>query len=116
MSGGATGISAHLAGSLAPFKPRLVFLGRTALDPVMNINPSPTQPPSASFAFKDRALEIARNLADLHASGIEATYHTCDVTDSEAVLAVMGEVANRYGKIAESFTAREFSRTGFFPK
>ena len=33
MSGGATGISAHLARSLAPFAPRLVFLGRTQLDP-----------------------------------------------------------------------------------
>ncbi len=36
MSGGATGIGAHLARSLAPFKPRLVFLGRTPLDPGMN--------------------------------------------------------------------------------
>src|SRR5208283_3110832 len=33
MSGGATGISAHLARSLVPFMPRLVFLGRTSLDP-----------------------------------------------------------------------------------
>ena len=33
MSGGATGISAHLARGLAPFAPRLVFLGRTRLDP-----------------------------------------------------------------------------------
>jgi hypothetical protein len=35
----------------------------------------------------------------LHSSGIEAAYHTCDVTDPEAVRAVMGEVARRYGKI-----------------
>ena len=35
----------------------------------------------------------------MHSSGIEATYHTCDVTDPEAVRAVMGEVARRYGKI-----------------
>jgi hypothetical protein len=35
----------------------------------------------------------------LHSSGIEATYHTCDVTDPEAVRAIMGEVASRYGKI-----------------
>ena len=35
--------------------------------------------------------EIARTLADLHSSGIEATYHPCDVTDPEAVRAIMGE-------------------------
>ncbi|MEI9478670.1 MAG: SDR family oxidoreductase, partial [Deltaproteobacteria bacterium] len=35
----------------------------------------------------------------MHSSGIEATYHTCDVTDPEAVRAVLGEVASRYGKI-----------------
>ena len=52
MSGGATGISAHLAASLVPFMPRLVFLGRTSLD-----------------SGNDRAAEIARTLADLHAAG-----------------------------------------------
>ena len=82
MSGGATGISAHLARSLVPFMPRLVFLGRTSLDSGI-----------------DRAAEIARTLADLHAAGIEATYHTCDVTDPEAVRAIMGEVVSRYGRI-----------------
>ncbi len=79
MSGGATGISAHLARCLVPFKPRLVFLGRTPLD--------------------HRASGIAQTLSDLHASGIEATYHTCDVTDSEAVRSVMNNVAGRYGRI-----------------
>jgi malonyl CoA-acyl carrier protein transacylase len=82
MSGGATGISAHLARSLVPFMPRLVFLGRTSLD-----------------AGIGKASEIARTLADLHSLGIEATYHTCDVTDPESVRAVMGEVVNRYGRI-----------------
>jgi malonyl CoA-acyl carrier protein transacylase len=100
MSGGATGIGAHLARGLAPFKPRLVFLGRTSLDPGRNtVKSSPTQPPSESFPFEGRALEIIRTLADLHASGVEAFYHTCDVADPEAVRAVMDEVANRYGKI-----------------
>ncbi len=82
MSGGATGISAHLAHSLAPFMPRLVFLGRTSLD-----------------SGSDRAAAIARTLADLHSAGIEATYHSCDVTDPAAVRAIMGEVATRYGRI-----------------
>ena len=86
MSGGATGISAHLARALAPFAPRLVFLGRTQLA-------------SASAPDKSRAREIAQTLADLHASGIEATYLTCDVTDPEAVRVALGEVAGRYGRI-----------------
>jgi malonyl CoA-acyl carrier protein transacylase len=86
MSGGATGISAHLARSLAPYAPRLVFLGRTRLA-------------SASAPDKSRAREIAQTLADLHASGIEATYLTCDVTDPVAVRVALGEVAGRYGRI-----------------
>jgi malonyl CoA-acyl carrier protein transacylase len=124
MSGGATGISAHLARSLAPFMPRLVFLGRTSLDPGIDLaRPHPGHLPSEALAADSRApefaqdegvflpafvkaftadlkaSEIARTLADLHASGIEATYHTCDVTDPDAVQAVMGEVVSRYGRI-----------------
>ena len=100
MSGGATGISAHLARCLVPFTPRLVFLGRTPLDPGIHpAKPHPEHSPSEAFTFDPRASEIARTLADLHSSGIEATYHTCDVTDPEAVRAIMGEVASRYGRI-----------------
>ena len=40
MSGGAAGITAHLARSLAPFRPRLVFLGRTPLNPAMQSRPA----------------------------------------------------------------------------
>jgi hypothetical protein len=99
MSGGATGISAHLARCLAPFKPRLVFLGRTLLDP--GIHPAKPRPePSPSEASLPTPGPGDRpTLADLHSSGIEATYHTCDVTDPEAVRAILGEVASRYGRI-----------------
>jgi malonyl CoA-acyl carrier protein transacylase len=96
MSGGATGISTHLARSLMPFKPRLVFLGRTS-------------PESGD----ERASEIARTLADLHSSGIEATYHTCDVTDPEAVSAIMGEVVKRYGRIDGIIHGAGVLRDGF---
>ena len=96
MSGGATGISAHLARSLVPFMPRLVFLGRTSLDSGI-----------------DRAAEIARTLAELHSSGIEATYHTCDVTDPEAVRAIMGEVVSRYGRIDGIIHGAGVLRDGF---
>jgi malonyl CoA-acyl carrier protein transacylase len=114
MSGGATGISAHLARSLVPFKPRLVFLGRTVLEPGMNtVKPSPAHPASESFASEDRALEITRTLADLHSSGIEASYHSCDVADPEAVRTVMDEVANRYGKIRGIIHGAGVLRDGF---
>ena len=100
MSGGAAGITAHLARSLAPFRPRLVFLGRTPLNPGINpVKPGAAPALSETFTADHRAVEMAQTLADLQAAGIEATYHTCDVTDPEAVRAVMGEVASRYGKI-----------------
>jgi len=89
MSGGATGIGAHLARSLAPFHPRLVFLGRTSLP----------DPPAGYSGDGNKAAEIAQTLADLHTAGIEAFYHTCDVADPEAVRAVVGEVVHRYGQI-----------------
>jgi malonyl CoA-acyl carrier protein transacylase len=100
MSGGATGISAHLARCLVPFAPRLVFLGRTLLDP--GIHPAKSRSAhsaSEAFPFDYKASEIARTLADLRSSGIEATYHTCDVTDPEAVRAILSDVASRYGRI-----------------
>jgi NAD(P)-dependent dehydrogenase (short-subunit alcohol dehydrogenase family) len=100
MSGGAAGITAHLARSLAPFRPRLVFLGRTLLSPGINPVQSRSKPaPAETFTADHRAVEIAQTLADLHAAGIEATYHTCDITDPEAVRTILGEVASRYGKI-----------------
>jgi len=90
ISGGATGISALLARSLAPFMPRLVFLGRTVLEHGSD---------SETSAVGRRRAEIARNLAELRYVGIEASYHSCDVSDSEAVRRVMGDVVSRYGRI-----------------
>ena len=100
ISGGATGIGAHLARGLVPFAPRLVFLGRTRLDPSSRpLEPHGEPSSSASAPDKSRAWEIARTLEDLHASGIEAMYLSCDVTDPEAVRVALGEVAGRYGRI-----------------
>ena len=100
MSGGAAGITAHLARSLAPFKPRLVFLGRTLLNPGISPGkPACMSAPAETLPSDHRTVEIAQTLADLHAAGIEATYHTCDVTDPEAVRLILGEVASRYGRI-----------------
>ena len=114
MSGGATGISAHLARSLVPFAPRLVFLGRTQLDPHAHpVDPQPEPWSSASAPDKSRAHEIAQTLADLHSSGIEATYLTCDVTDPEAVRVALGEVAGRYGRIDGIIHGAGVLRDGF---
>lgn len=100
MSGGATGISAHLARGLAPFSPRLVFLGRTSLDPGVDLaKPQPEPSSSEPRPDESRAREIVQTLAELRVAGIEATYHTCDVTDPEAVRTVLGEVVSRYGRI-----------------
>ena len=96
MSGGATGISAHLAASLVPFEPRLVFLGRTSLD-----------------SGSDRAVEIARTLADLQASGIEASYHTCDVSNPAAVNSTMSALISRYGRIDGIIHGAGVIRDGF---
>jgi NAD(P)-dependent dehydrogenase (short-subunit alcohol dehydrogenase family)/acyl carrier protein len=100
MSGGASGISAHLARSLVPFGPRIVFLGRTPLDTAINSAKTASAPlRSESKTSGQRVSDIARTLADLHSSGIEATYYTGDVTDPSAVRAIMGEVVKRYGRI-----------------
>ena len=100
ISGGGTGISAHLARGLVPFAPRLVFLGRTRLDP-------------SAHPHKSRAGEIAQTLADLHASGIEAMYLACDVTDPVAVRVALGEVVGRYGRIDGIIHGAGVLRDGF---
>jgi NAD(P)-dependent dehydrogenase (short-subunit alcohol dehydrogenase family)/3-hydroxymyristoyl/3-hydroxydecanoyl-(acyl carrier protein) dehydratase len=100
MSGGGAGISAHLGRCLVPFGPRLILLGRTPLD--QGIHPAkqcPEHPASGASPFDPRASEIVQTLADLNSSGIEATYYKCDVTDPEAVRAVVNEVAGRHGRI-----------------
>ncbi len=100
IAGGAAGIGAHLARCLAPFMPRLILLGKTLLDPEMDPAKSFVEhAASGAVPMDSRALEIVQTLADLHASGIEAAYHTCDVTDAGAVQASLEEVIRRYGRI-----------------
>jgi malonyl CoA-acyl carrier protein transacylase len=99
MSGGASGIGAHMVRSLVPFGPRIVFLGRTSIDTAIN---------SAK-----RVSEIAGTLADLHSLGIEATYYACDVTDPKAVGDCLGEVVKRYGRIDGIVHGAGILRDGF---
>jgi 3-hydroxymyristoyl/3-hydroxydecanoyl-(acyl carrier protein) dehydratase len=49
----------------------------------------------------------------LHASGIEARYYTCDVTDPEEVREVMAEVTSRYGRIDGIIHGAGVLRDGF---
>ena len=117
MSGGATGISAHLARSLVPFAPRLVFLGRTPFDPILHSEkPIPENSSSDAFAPDSRTSEIQKTLSDLHDAGIEATYHTCDVTDPEAVRRTLGETIKRYGKIDGIIHGAGILRDGFLTR
>ena len=97
LSGGATGITAHLARSLVPFAPRVVLLGRTP----------------ASCPEELKTMEIAQTLADLHSSGIEATYYTCDVTDPGSVRSVLGDVTSLYGRIDGIIHGAGVLRDGF---
>jgi malonyl CoA-acyl carrier protein transacylase len=114
ISGGASGISAHLARGLAPFRPRLVFLGRTPMDTAIH---SAKMASGRSFSESNtsgrKAEEISQTLADLHSLGIDAAYYTCDVTDPEAVHAIMAEVIRRYGRIDGIIHGAGVLRDGF---
>ncbi len=114
MSGGASGIGAHLARGLAPFKPRIVFLGRTPMEPEINSAKAASKPrPSEPNTPGRRAAETAQTLADLRSLGIEASYAVCDVTDGKAVEAVLGAVAKRYGRIDGIIHGAGVLRDGF---
>ncbi|MGZ3593059.1 MAG: SDR family NAD(P)-dependent oxidoreductase, partial [Syntrophales bacterium] len=114
ISGGASGISAHLARGLVPFRPRLVFLGRTTVDTEVNsAKMASGRLLSESHTSGQKTAEIAQTMADLRSLGIDAAYYTCDVTDPEAVRAIMGEVAKRYGRIVGIIHGAGVLRDGF---
>ncbi|HTY22310.1 MAG TPA: SDR family oxidoreductase, partial [Desulfomonilaceae bacterium] len=102
LSGGASGITHRLARILAPLGCRLVFLGRTTLDPAIDYIRLPSdvtardEPQTASTL---KALEIIRNVEDLRAAGIDAEYYTCDVTDAEWTKSVISQIVQRHGRI-----------------
>lgn len=94
ISGGAKGVSYRLARALAAFKPRLVLLGRTGLEPAA------VEDNGAENASRDPAgLDSARNVARLSALGIEATYHRCDVGNFRDVSRTLEKVVEQYGRI-----------------
>jgi malonyl CoA-acyl carrier protein transacylase len=119
-SGGCSGITPFLARGFVPFGCKLVFLGRTVLDPTIDFRQlinqtadrdavekmiSERHPGLSSQELNEKVaeslkgLEIARTVQDLRSSGIEAVYFSCDVSDSRRVDAVAQEIVKRFGKI-----------------
>jgi malonyl CoA-acyl carrier protein transacylase len=120
-SGGGYGITTHLVQSLAPFNPRVVILGRTAieLDPetaklllveepaekalrwqIMQQQPEISQEElGREIAKLWRARQVLQTLEDLKASGMEVAYLSCEVTDPGQVQAAVQEIIGKYGRI-----------------
>ena len=97
ISGGGKGITPHLAYALAPFKPRLILLGRSELDPEAGHDRLDAADAGTQTAS---GREITQTLQELARQGIEATYYSCDVNDPENVEAVLGRVVSQHGGIA----------------
>ncbi|MFH1113234.1 MAG: SDR family NAD(P)-dependent oxidoreductase [Pseudomonadota bacterium] len=120
-SGGAYGITPHIAESLAPFGCRMVFLGRTVLDDDIDLANLPQDQdalktaveeliadlkPHLGGADREREIqrivtsaEILRNLESLRARGVETSYLACDVVDPRAVKTAIEDIVKRYGRI-----------------
>ena len=134
-SGGGYGITPFLARSLAPFGCKIVFLGRTVLDPDVNfrklimesagsreIAETVVSSRNASLSGKGReaeisriarAVDIVRNVEELRSLGTDAAYFSCDVTDPERTGTVIGEIVRRYGKIDGIVHGAGVLRDGF---
>jgi malonyl CoA-acyl carrier protein transacylase len=120
-SGGGYGITPYLVKSLAPFKPRVVILGRTAVDlapelvkllleeepaekalrwQLMQQQPEISQEElKREIARLFKARQVLQTLEDLRAAGLEVTYLSCDVSDPAQVEAAVREIVAKYGKI-----------------
>ena len=121
ISGGAKGVTWHIARALAPYRPHVVLLGRTELDtakayaalreiqsrtdrsshdPFESKDPGSKKILPESGALKGQAgLEIARNMSRLSALGLKVSYHRCDVADPRSVDRTLDQVAKQFGRI-----------------
>ncbi len=102
LSGGAGGITYRLARILAPLGCKLIFLGRTTLDPDIDCPRSLSDVIPQGGLHKAstlKSLDIVRNVEELRSAGVDANYYTCDVTDAERTKRVIAQILERYGKI-----------------
>jgi acyl transferase domain-containing protein/NAD(P)-dependent dehydrogenase (short-subunit alcohol dehydrogenase family)/acyl carrier protein len=121
ISGGARGVTYRVARALAPFKSRVVLLGRTELDAPAAYGALRNADGPAGKSFlrllgergpgqKDgkpedekakalTGLDIARNVSRLSALGPKVSYHRCEVADPRSVARTLDQVADRYGRI-----------------
>ncbi len=120
-SGGGYGITTHLVECLATFHPRVVLLGRTAIDLDEEISkllqaeePSEKalrwqimqqRPDISQEALKQelarlfQARQVMQRLEELRAAGMEVAYLSCDVTYPDQVQEAVNEIIRRYGRI-----------------
>jgi malonyl CoA-acyl carrier protein transacylase len=88
ISGGLSGVSAELGRSLAPFHPKLVFVGRTPIDSQ-----------SEQISENDKTALTRKKLEELRSEGIDAHYYQLDITDAKVVRSSINEITGLYGKI-----------------
>jgi acyl transferase domain-containing protein len=135
ISGGAKGVTYRIAQALAPFKTRIVLLGRTELDPAAAYDilrnaggaggktvkrifkknaPGPEEDRREIETSKHQAgLDIARNVSRLSILGLKASYRCCDVTDPRQVSRTLDQIAEKYGKIDGIIHGAGLIRDGF---
>jgi acyl transferase domain-containing protein/NAD(P)H-dependent flavin oxidoreductase YrpB (nitropropane dioxygenase family)/NAD(P)-dependent dehydrogenase (short-subunit alcohol dehydrogenase family)/acyl carrier protein len=135
ISGGARGVTWHIARALAPFKPRIVLLGRTKLNPAAAYGALRAAGDAGEGGLrrlftKKRAerkgeqsdsqassamegLDIARNVSRLSALGLKVSYLSCDVTDSRKVIQTLDQVVKQYGRINGIIHGAGIIRDGF---
>ncbi len=107
ISGGAKGVTYRIVRALAPFKVRVVLLGRTELDPAAAYGtlqslqgPEHGRDKSADETAKGKAgLDIASNISRLSTLGLKVTYHQCDVADAAMTAQVLEQVIKQFGRI-----------------